>query len=318
MDIVISEGVQLGAPRPDGVTYLFEKTLVAITRMLGRPLPELRGGMITGSALDGQWFAEVCIRAPMAYPDAEEYTFQTVDRSWVDAANRILQESIARMAHIDDYFFIGSRFELLGRRDADGVPVFVDFDDDSTLGPHIDEMERLLHSTQTTLDTARGTLHQAIQDNRFLATEAVRLASEKVTLASQRASYARQLVDTRVERDAAIAQVQVLKGQLETTCLGHHRLSRKVESLEITTTTLRDRLRVARADLAARDAVLDDLQEEVADLREENDDLLTIGVVPSGTDTDGMDMSEPSDQEDDDARVSDEDPEEILSASSSD
>ena len=82
MNVTFTKGIQLGVPRAGGLSFRFEKTLVEMTRMLGRPLPEIRGGIITGTALDGEWLAEVTIRAPLAHPDAEVHIFQIADRSW--------------------------------------------------------------------------------------------------------------------------------------------------------------------------------------------------------------------------------------------
>ena len=75
-------------------------------------------------------------------------------------------------------------------------------------------------------------------------------------------------------------------------------------------TVLRDRLKTAREGLATRGSTLEELEEEVEDLRKENDKLLSVADIP--TDTEGMDVSEPSDQEDDDMVASEKDPEEIL------
>ena len=281
-----------------------------MTRMLGRPLPDLRGGLITGSQLDGEWFAEVTLRAPLAYPDAEEHIFQMIEPTRADVVARLLQEAVARLAHIDDYFFIGSRFELIGRRDEDGVPEPLGGDDDSELGPHLDEMEQLLHHTQTRQDVERGARRQATQDIRMLATEAHRLGAEVDTLSTQRVSLAQQLLDARKERDTAIAKSAALEGKLRTSHRARTRLSIKMDTLESTVIVLRDRLQTARQDLAAREATLEELDEEVEDLRRENDEFMALDDIPS--DSGGFDMSESSDPDDDDSDDSDEDPDEIL------
>ena len=51
MDVVITQSFQLGRER--GSSFLFEERLVAMASMLLRPLPEPRGGLITGAPLDG-------------------------------------------------------------------------------------------------------------------------------------------------------------------------------------------------------------------------------------------------------------------------
>ena len=84
----------------------------------------------------------------------EAYVFRAVDRSWNEVAVRVIQESVARLAYLGDYMFIGSRFELIGRRDEDGMPLPFAPDSD-TVGPHLDDMEILLHRTQCRLDDLR-------------------------------------------------------------------------------------------------------------------------------------------------------------------
>ena len=59
--------------------------------------------------------------------------------------------------------------------------------------------------------------------------------------------------------------------------------------------------------MATRDSTIEELEEENIELRKENEDLLPDDDYPS----DGMDVSDPSEQEDEDA-AEEEDPEEIL------
>ena len=112
----------------------------------------------------------------------------------------------------------------------------------------------------------------------------------------------------RMETHNVTARNAALEGQLRTTRLARTRLSKKVEALQEANVVLRGRLKTAREDLATRDATIEELEEDNSELHRENEDLLLDDDVPS----DGMDMSDPSDQEDDDARESEEDPEEIL------
>ena len=187
------------------------------------------------------------------------------DRSWNDGAVRVIQQMIARVAQLCDYRFIGTRFELHGRRDEEGLPVPYPYSPDS-MGRHLEDLEFFLHYTQRSLDLQRMETH------------------------------------TVTARNAA------LEGQLRTTRLSRTRLSKKVEALQEANAVLGGRLKMAREDMATRDSTIEELEEENTELRKENEDLLPDDDVPS----DGMDMSAPSDQEDDDARESEEDPEEIL------
>ena len=165
MDVHFTEGIQLGVDR--GVTFLFEERLVAMAAILGRPLTELRGGQVYGAPLEGDWYAECVIRTPLATPSSEVFIFRTVDRLWNEAAVRVIQESIARLASLRDYLFLGTQFEEVGRRDEDGIPV--PFTPGSaSQSSHQEDVEILLHRTQHRLDVARVSQHAIIVANHVL------------------------------------------------------------------------------------------------------------------------------------------------------
>ena len=67
---------------------------------------------------------------------------------------------MARLAHLGEYMFTGSRFELIGRRDEEGIPLPPE-SDSTTVSPHLDEMEVLLHRTQRRLDDLRLDHHHS-------------------------------------------------------------------------------------------------------------------------------------------------------------
>ena len=121
MDVVFTEACQLGLAR--GVSFLFEERLVDMNDILERPLPELRGGLIFGAPVEGYWFMECTIRPPLTTPSAPSFVFCTIEHSWNEGAVRVIQDLIARLAYLRDYFFLGTRFEMLGRRDEDGLPL---------------------------------------------------------------------------------------------------------------------------------------------------------------------------------------------------
>lgn len=263
MTFVYIESLQLGLNTES--SFRFEKELVEMTKLLGRQLPELRGGLVDGASRDLSWLVECTIRPPLTTPTAPTYTFRLIDCSWNDGAVRIIQQTIARLAYLCDYRFVGTRFELYGRRGEDGAPVPFPYPPND-LGYHLDDMEYLLHRTQFTLTTLR------------------------------------------VEHENEVARNRALERQLRATRLAHTRLAKKKEALQAANTTLCDRLKTVREDLATRDSRIKELEEEHAELQKEYDDLLPNDDIPS----DGMDMSEPSDQEDDDLAGDEEDPEEIL------
>ena len=177
-------------------------------------------------------------------------------------------KTIARLAYLCDYRFMGTRFELVGRRDEEGLPLPYPYAPEyvpDSLGPHLEDMEFFLHYTQRNLDVLRVEHHTTTAKNRALGV------------------------------------------QLRTTRLARTRLAKKIEALQNANTILHGRLKTAREDLATRDSTIEELEEENIELRKENEDLLPDDDYPS----DGMDVSGPSDQEDDDA-ADEEDPEEIL------
>ena len=92
--------------------------------------------------------------------------------------------------------------------------------------------------------------------------------------------------------------------------MAHDRLTKKVEVLEDANSVCRGRLKTAREDLATRDSTMEELEEEITELRRENTELLPVEEGPSGLD--GMDMSDASEQADDDLLEEEEDPEEVV------
>ena len=92
--------------------------------------------------------------------------------------------------------------------------------------------------------------------------------------------------------------------------MGRTRLARKIEALLEANAEMRGKLKTVRADLATRDSTLEELEGEVDELRRENEELLSVDDIPS--DTGGMDMSDESEQDDDDLLGEEEDPEEVL------
>ena len=66
--------------------------------------------------------------------------------------------------------FHGTPFALLGRRDEDGLPLPPAQGPDGA-GPHLGDMETLLHRTQSRLDDLRLGHHEIIAVNHVLTAE---------------------------------------------------------------------------------------------------------------------------------------------------
>jgi chromosome segregation ATPase len=171
-------------------------------------------------------------------------------------------------------------------------------------------METFLHHVQHGLDVARVSQHTIILANHVLAAEVEGLRAEVDVTSEQSGALTQQLFALRIEHDATVEKNRVLTGQLRATRLGRDRLVKKIAALQESSAVLRGKLKTAREEVVARDSTLEELEEEVGELRKENEDLLPIDEVPS--DVDGMDMSDQSDQEDDDRDGEEEDPDEYV------
>lgn len=77
MTFVYIESLQLGLNTES--SFRFEKELVEMTKLLGRQLPELRGGLVDGASRDLSWLVECTIRPPLTTPTAPTYTFRLID-----------------------------------------------------------------------------------------------------------------------------------------------------------------------------------------------------------------------------------------------
>ena len=169
--------------------------------------------------------------------------------------------------------FLGTHFEMLGKRDEDGLPLPSAQDPDG-VGPHLEDMEILLHRTQCRLDDQRIGHRTTIMENIGLVAELVELRGEFHITSEQSGALARQLFDLRKEHDVTTARNLALAGQLRTTRLGRSRLTKKVEALQEANAILRGLLKTAREELATRDSTIEELEEENTELHEGNEDLL--------------------------------------------
>ena len=151
MAVVFTGHLQLGTQVPP---YVFETDLVEMTRRLGRPLPEVKGGRIH-LQLDREhaWLVVCTLRGPVVPPLIDELTIEVVERTWVDRLMRVSQEAIGRLAYHHRTFFAGSHYQYYGQRDAEGDPRAVP--DHPEFWRHFQEMKYLLHCTQTYPDRVR-------------------------------------------------------------------------------------------------------------------------------------------------------------------
>ena len=143
-----------------------------------------------------------------------------------------------------DYLFLGTRFEMLGRRGEDGIPLPLSPDPDG-MGPHLEDMEILLHRTQCRLDDLRLDHHATTAENRALTAELDELRAEHHITSEENGALAHQLFDLRKEHEVTTARNRALASQLRATRLGRNRLTKKVEALQEANAILRGRLKTA-------------------------------------------------------------------------
>ena len=146
----------------------------------------------------------------------------------------MIQETIARLAYLRDYCFLGTRFESFGRHDEDGHPLPFSPDPEG-FAPHLADMEIMLHRTQMSLDSAREDLIVDAAENHFLASELDDLRSEFHITSEENGALAHQLFALREEHEAVTARNHVLSSQLWTTRLARDHLVKKVTECRMPT-----------------------------------------------------------------------------------
>ena len=149
------------------------------------------------------------------------------------------------------------------------------------MGPHLGDMEILLHRTQSRLDDLRLDHQAATAAKHALTAELDELRAEHHITFEENGALAHQLFDLRKEHEVTTARNRALASQLRATRLGRSRLTKKVEALQEANAILRGRLKTAREDLATRDSSIEELEEEITELRKENEDLLPDDDIPS-------------------------------------
>ena len=171
----------------------------------------------------------------------------------------MIQETIARLAYLRDYCFLGTRFESFGRRDEDGHTLPFSLDPEG-FAPHLTDMEIMLHRTQMSLDSAREELIVCAAENHFLATELDELRSEFHVTSEENGALAQQLFALREEHEAITARNRAFSSPLRTTRLARDRLVKKVEGVQTINAILRGRLTTCREELATKDSTIDELE----------------------------------------------------------
>lgn len=214
MAVVFTKSRQLGTEEP---RLVFETDLIELARMVGRLLPEIKGGkvhqLVEG---DRSWLVVCTLRGSLVGPPIQELEVDVFDRTWTDGVVRVMQEALARLAFHHRAELIGTRFEYFGRRDSEGRPTEVPFH--FQFERHAQYMEFMLHHTQTYLDRAR--MRSDTLETELLAVK------EELKVAQLEADHQRKIrIVARKANDLLRSKVDALKKQVK-------EMESKIEDLE--------------------------------------------------------------------------------------
>ncbi|KAK1691745.1 hypothetical protein QYE76_008442 [Lolium multiflorum] len=212
-----TEFYQLG----NGGEIIFERDLFSLSEFLGRPPPEVFGGMLNdqpGGQL--QWVIMVDLRGRFTLPMSARIQFSFRENNWADGLARGLQEGLARLCGQNFMDFTDSRFVHYARHNSLGVPM--NLPSHPQLRHHVDHLDFMLSETRIDLDNSREYAnHTHIQLAQQAETIKV-IAGERRALrrANQKKDHAINRLKARIATlKATIAaqaeQIQELEGEGE-------------------------------------------------------------------------------------------------------
>jgi FtsZ-binding cell division protein ZapB len=142
---------QVGTELP---LLVFERNLMDLAKKVGRPAPEIKGGIIPEFAEGDRCWHVVCtLRGGVVPPLSDELTITVLERTWTDGVVRVMQQALALLVHHHREQLVDTRYEYFGRRDAQGGRP--EATPHPILGYHLDHMEYLLSYSQVQMDRAR-------------------------------------------------------------------------------------------------------------------------------------------------------------------
>ena len=147
MAVVFSEFVQLGALAP--FYRRFEESLVKMAEHIGSPAPQLKGGQIHHVGQAVTWLV-VCT---VERPSAADLVCDAVESDLESGLLRVMQVTIARLAHVFRGEFEGTPYSFFGGRDEQDRPAggLVE----CAIARQFQHMEGQLYDTQVILDRLR-------------------------------------------------------------------------------------------------------------------------------------------------------------------
>ena len=126
MTITFTKFHQVGASSP---TYLlFEKELMDLGHLIGRPLPGLKGGEVPRQ-LPGQmpWLVVCTLRGGVVPQLSEQIDIDIMDDTWINGAIQAMQGAIARLAYYHQEQLISTPFRYYGKRNHARFPTSVEY-----------------------------------------------------------------------------------------------------------------------------------------------------------------------------------------------
>ena len=212
-----TEFYQLG----NGGEIIFERDLFSLSEFLGRPPPEVFGGMVNdqpGGQL--QWVIMVDLRGRFTLPMSARIQFSFRENNWADGLARGLQEGLARLCGQNFMDFEDSRFVHYARHNSLGVPM--NLPSHPQLRHHVDHLDFMLSETRIDLDNSREyanhthiQLAQQADTIRVIAGErrALRRANQKKDHAINRLKA--RIATLKATIAAQAEQIQELEGEGE-------------------------------------------------------------------------------------------------------
>jgi hypothetical protein len=205
----------------NGGEIIFERDLFSLSEFLGRPPPEVFGGMLNdqpGGQL--QWVIMVDLRGRFTLPMSARIQFSFRENNWADGLARGLQEGLARLCGQNFMDFTDSRFVHYARHNSLGVPM--NLPSHPQLRHHVDHLDFMLSETRIDLDNSREyanhthiQLVQQADTIRVIARErrALRRANQKKDHAINRLKA--RIATLKATIAAQAEQIQELEGEGE-------------------------------------------------------------------------------------------------------
>jgi hypothetical protein len=266
--------------------YIFERDLIELTDLLGRPRPEVRGTrLVPDFTRELCWQVGCQVRGKEVIPTSEEITFEVMDRTFEDGVMRVLRQSISHLVHHHREEVADTRFEHYAGIDEEGFPF--DPPEYSLFGRNFVHTELLLHHTQAQMNFARMAADERSMEVALLREDLQAAIFERNHLRTAKSRFKRQ--NRRMK-------IHICKLKEQVASLESHVDELEEEAVE---------LRKENEDLLIQDDDHGEAMDEEPESADDDDDVDDVGV-PEVDDCDAVVNF------DDPVTPSEEDPEEVV------